>query len=340
MNPGLVIQFLACSAFCLAAATVIPAVGGPFTPGNLVVSTRNTLREYTPSGAHIQSISIPYPGDNCPGCGGARDVVIGSNGHAYVYNGTFQPFLSEYDPFSNTWSHRSFAGLSLVGNVKYGGLAKAGRYVFMADMQTVPPGGPDGIVRFDLEGGPTIRFADNIEPFDLNIGLDGRLYALYPGGSPGGSHVDVFDPSTLSFIRTIEVGRNFHSGVAVDANGSLFLSSYENLSFYHLDRNGNFLSRLPLSEYLSLDVDITPEGKIAFGNQDGVVTLTDRNFESMTTFIVGDNIVNVSFVPVPEPGEMALAALTLLVLARKRRTSVGLDSRPILACRVWQTRRF
>ena len=97
-------------------------------------------------GSLVQSISIPYPGDNCPGCEGA-DIAIGNDGHAYVYNGTFEAYLSEYDPAS-IWSHSTFSGLSVVGNVKHGGLTKTDRYVFMPDMQTAVPGGPDGSFAF------------------------------------------------------------------------------------------------------------------------------------------------------------------------------------------------
>lgn len=39
-----------------------------------------------------------------------------------------------------------------------------------------------GIIRFNLLTGPSIRFPETIEPIDLTIGLDGLLYALYPGG--------------------------------------------------------------------------------------------------------------------------------------------------------------
>ena len=77
----------------------------------------------------MQQFSVPSPSD-------ARDVVVGTAGQAYVYNGTFTPSLSTLDPVAGTWASTTLSGWSTVNNVSYGGVAAFGPYVFASDMNT------------------------------------------------------------------------------------------------------------------------------------------------------------------------------------------------------------
>src|SRR5262245_10779050 len=61
-----------------------------FDPQNLLVVSADVLAEYTPSGALVQQLPIPYPGGR-PGTESARDVAVDQAGLAHVYNGTFDP---------------------------------------------------------------------------------------------------------------------------------------------------------------------------------------------------------------------------------------------------------
>src|SRR5262249_52743487 len=78
---------------------------GPITQGDILVTQGNfggsSLKEFTPTGTFVQTITLPMPGD-----GGARGVVVDSNGNVQIYNGTFSPFLTIYNPntgaFTNT----------------------------------------------------------------------------------------------------------------------------------------------------------------------------------------------------------------------------------------------
>jgi hypothetical protein len=307
--------------FAISVAFVGKSAGAVFTPGNLVVTHQDVLREYTLAGNLVQAINIPYPGPaECPACESSRDVFVHPNGRAYVYNGTFDPLLSEFEPAINVWTHRTFAGLSSVANLSYGGLVGQGRYVFMPDMRTFGTGDElQGIVRFDLAGGPTMRFAEDIEPFDLNIGLNGLLYALYPGGSPSGRSVAVFDPVSMARLKTIDVGRTDNRGVAADFDGSLFLVSWSE-TLYHMDSDGNVLKSLPLPASDTFDVDIDSDGAIVIGSRFGEVMLTDRNLSSITSFSVGGSDVFVSFVTVPEPSTMTiLTVITATCFMRRAR---------------------
>jgi hypothetical protein len=85
--------------------------------------------------------------------------------------------------------------------------------------------------RFDTQGGDPIRFATNIGPIDLNVGLDGSLYALSRGSAinAGGNRVDVFDPQTMAFIRTVTLPQE-HRAIAVDFNGDIYTAQRDPVS--------------------------------------------------------------------------------------------------------------
>ena len=164
---------------CLITSTT--AAFQPLTPGNILVSYNSNIAEYTRTGELVQSIVVPYPGVDY--YHNTRDVVIDQAGNIDVFNSNFNPYLSTYNTSQGTWSHRTYAGWSLANSMAYGGLATMGQYVYVPDMSTAG-GESKGIVRFDLAAGTATRTATDIEPIDLNIGLDGLLYALYPGGVP------------------------------------------------------------------------------------------------------------------------------------------------------------
>jgi hypothetical protein len=290
-----------------------PAQAVTLTPGNLLVSTDESVYEYSPSGELVQSISVPYPGDDLTDAG-VRDITVDRNGNIRAYNGTFDPFLSTFDVSSETWSHVTYSGWSTVNNISYGGIASFQDKVFVTDMETFGDGGVDtaqGIVVFD-ETGVSSRFAEDIAPIDLNLGLDGLLYALYPGGSPGGRSLNVYNPATLEKIREIDLVASLGWGVdrrsiAVNATGDLFVATW-NGEIFHLNSEGVLLDTLELecvglfSGSCSLyDVDISTNGIIALGSRFGDVLVTDESFSNVQSFLVGGSDTFVSIVPKTEP---------------------------------------
>jgi hypothetical protein len=253
----------------------------------------------------------------CTFCDDPRDLSIASNGHAFVFNNKPEPsYVSEFDPVSGTWTHQTFTGLSVENNLAYGGLAINEQSVFATSH-----GGSDrGIVRFDRSGGPTTRFASNIEPLDVSVGLDGLLYALHPTGSPGGQTVNVYDPTSLAFIRSIDVGDIFNRGVAADFDGSLFVISTGS-GITHFRSNGIGIKRLPLDESNRFDIDISSAGKIAVGGRFGIVSITDRSLASVTSFKINgsqsEGSVFVAFVPLPEPHASSLLFIAAFLWPRR-----------------------
>ncbi len=128
--------------FCL-----IPfyAWGDLLGEGNILVSTRDVLYEYTESGTLVQSYAIP-PGPITRATEYARDIVSTSPGEVMIYNGTFDPYLTTLDISADSWSHETYQGWSTVNNGTYGGIAASENYVFVTDMKTYGGGGDKYII--------------------------------------------------------------------------------------------------------------------------------------------------------------------------------------------------
>ena len=69
--------------------------------------------------------------------------------------------------------------------------------------------------------GTAFRFADGTASIDLTVGLDGLLYLLSPGGSPGGRTVDVYAPNTYGFVRNIHLTGTTNDGMAIIGTDSI-----------------------------------------------------------------------------------------------------------------------
>ncbi|MEW8313851.1 MAG: hypothetical protein AB2669_21690 [Candidatus Thiodiazotropha endolucinida] len=88
---------------------IIPsaAFADAFTPGNLMLSTDNTIYETTPQGQIMQSFPTQYPGGSYPATEYARDLAVDATGVVHLYNGTFSPYMSSYAPAAEppSWTH-------------------------------------------------------------------------------------------------------------------------------------------------------------------------------------------------------------------------------------------
>ena len=271
-------------------------------PANLLVSTNDTAFEYTPAGTQVQAFSVPYPGGR-PVTESARDLIVNEDNLVPLYNGTFSPFLSTLDPVTATWTDTTHPSWSTANDGTYGGIAAFKEFVFVTDMNTV--GGSDvGVVRFDTSGGSPLRFADTEEYIDLNLGMDGRLYALQDNETT----VDVFDPTTLAAHGTVSLGTRVR-GIAVNESGAIFGASWDR-EIYHFDSSGAQQNSVSSGNNELTDIDINEDGDIVVGTRFGNVLQTDETLGSVTTFSAGTSLTFVAFARRLLPSSSAAPTVT------------------------------
>ena len=330
------------------AAPLAPAVAGPLTPGDILVSDEvfsgnGRIREFTSSGQLVQTFTFPL----APGDGQPRSITVDTNGNIQIYNGTFSPFLTTLNPVTGAViSNVTLAGWSTVNNITYGGLGAFGNVVFATDMATAGAGAPNGIIRFNVNDGTALRFASGSpngsgDYIQLAVGKNGLLYAQYPGTSPGGNHLDVFDPVTLNFQRTINLGLDLRS-IAIDQSGHIFAVTINDSHIYEFDPNGVLLRSVDTGIRGYTDLTLDDSGRL-LATSGGVLVLTDTSLSTFTELDVGTISVVGTFAAfvepplgavVPEPSSLALFGAGIAGLAgyawrRRKRTAERPLSGPI-----------
>lgn len=268
------------------------------TAGNILVSSGqivvedNRIAEFTPAGGLVQEFAVPEPGDS-----GLRDVVVDGDGAVYGYNGTFDAWLTKLDPATSGYSHQEIPQFSTGNNVSYGGIAVYQNYVFLTDMKT----GNDtlkGLLRVDTTDDSVTRFADTKEYQDINVGLDGIVYARYAGS--GDERLDKFNPSTLAELGTLTFPVSNIRGVAANANGVLYAAAW-NGNIYKFASDGTQQDVLDTDANNLSDLDLHPDGRIVVGGRFGDVLLTDESLDAVTSsFKTNDNLP--VFVAFTDPG--------------------------------------
>jgi hypothetical protein len=262
------------------------AYSAPLTEGNILTSW-GRIYEYTTSGTYVQTIDVSS-------AEGIRDIIVTPTGNIAVYNGTFQPFLSIYDPLYGTWQHTQFSGWSTINNVSYGGIAAFQNFVYVTDMSTSGSGSPAGIVRFNTTDNSAERFAENQNFIDLTIGLDGFLYAA------AGSNISVYDPITFSLVRTFGLQAECR-GIAVNSAGKIFSSSWDG-RIYRYDSDGRIEKSINGGVGSLMDIDISSSGTLLVSGRFGDVLITDEALEAVSVLagVRGEFVAFISPL-VPEP---------------------------------------
>jgi hypothetical protein len=235
------------------------------------------VREFKPDGTLVGQITPPG--------GDPRDVVVSPNGDVQVFDGTFSPQLRTYHPATDTWTSRTTAGWSTVNNLSYGGIAAYGDYVYVTDMETAYETPPfNGIIRFNMADGSVDRFAEGSNYIAMCLGLDGYIYAM------GGSNIDRYDRTTMSYLDTFNAPLGDARGVAVAANGDYYVSDYGN-TVNHYDSAGNLIRSQHAGNGA---VDISTDGQVISGN-----LLMDLDLNILGT--VGDGNYHASFATYQKP---------------------------------------
>jgi hypothetical protein len=327
------------------AVPVATSVAGPLTQGDFLVSDEvfsgngnGRIREFTSSGQLVQTFTFPL----APGDGQPRSITVDSNGNIQIYNGTFTPYLTTVNPLTGAVvSNVTFPGWSTVNNITYGGLGAFGNFVFATDMATAGAGAPNGLIRFNINDGTALRFASGTDYIQLAVGKNGPLYAQYPGGSPGGNNLDVFDPTTLALQKRINLGMDLRS-IAVDKAGHIFAVTINDSHIYEFDPNGVLLRSVDTGIRGYTDLTMDDSGRL-LATSGGVLVLTDVSLSSFTELDVG-TISQVgtfaAFVEpplgavVPEPSSLVLFSAGVAGLAgyawrRRKRTAARSPTRPI-----------
>jgi PEP-CTERM motif len=311
------------------ASTSPSVLADNFTPGDILVSSTtdlqtSLLREYTPTGTLVQTFSVPVaPGGDAY----SRGIATDTSGNVQIYNGTFSPSLTTLNPTgSGSFSNHTFGGWSTVNDIYFGGVAVNGNYAYASDMFTFNGGEPNGIVRFDLTNFSATRFASGTangsgDYTTVSLGLNGMLYAPWPGGSPVGDNIDVIDPVSMT-KTTITLPFLFQvAGVTADQAGNIYaVGALGDGHIYKLDSNGNVLASISTGFTGLTGLELSNSGELLTASNGGEVILTNTSFSQLSSFSVGSQITTFdAFVTpptmVPEPASLTLMAIGLGVVA-------------------------
>lgn len=271
--------------------------------------------------------NVPVPPNNSFSFDTARDLVVDQFGNVLLYNGTFTPSLLSGNAADGIVSQSQSPEFSSISNGTFGGIARAGDFVFLADQSTGGSPG-QGILRIDLTDNSFTRFASTIEPNDLNVSPDGVVFALNGAGSPRNS-VFLYDLQSLALTSQVPVAFDDHRAVAGLGDGTFFTATSGG-DIFHYDSNGTLLNSLNVNGAFFSDIDIATDGQIALGTaQDGEVVLTTTSLDSFSRFRITESTFGgntfvafaTDFSVVPEPSSsLFMLAIGTCLITRRRKT--------------------
>lgn len=213
------------------------------------------------AGLPSQAISIPAIQ---PHTNDQRDITVLEDGRIAVFNGSFTPVLSIYNPATHQWRSLSAAAWSMNYSSNSGGLASQGNIVYAADYQTYERLG-NGYVRFDLDD-DSISYVAGIAATDIAIGLDDDLYLS------NGATIQKFNASTSQLLSELTLPD--HGAIAVDALGHIFTVDWQG-AINKYNAQGVLLNSLTLEDRL-VDVDVRSNGDLLVTDHYGRVYRSDR----------------------------------------------------------------
>ena len=264
---------------------ISPRSGWSAQSGAFLATYDESLRLYSASGTVLREVAVP-PAGGC--CDYPRDLTLLDDGRIAIFNGTFSPQLSLYNPVTHRWTHLQAEDWSLINNGTYGGIASSGDYVYVGNMRNAR-NDRAGVIRFNTITGQTTFFGET-DYIDLTLGLDGVLYAL----DGRGTTVHGFDLDSLSLINS--TGINSARAIAVDANSTLFSATWGGLIQRH-NVDGSIDISLDAGGSL-FDLNLRADGLLLASDRDGRLFSTSTDLSTFSN-IVATNAAD--FVEVVSP---------------------------------------
>ena len=252
----------------------------PINPGNILVMLRNGIVcEYTRTGSLVQQLSVPVVHTVAEEL---RDAVVDDHGRVHFYNGTLNPYLTTYDSETARFENHTFPGWNTFNVLNYGGIGLFADAVYVTDQNCSDA---SGIVRFSLTDFSAQRFAEGHSYEDLNVGLDGFLYALNVGPT---TTIDVYNPVSQLLVKTINLSGDLYGagigGIAVDTDGLIYGAGW-NGTIYKFDSSGAIRASLQVAQGVG-DIDISAHGELITVDSDRNVYTTSTDLAGYSSFSV------------------------------------------------------
>lgn len=263
----------------------------PFDSSNILVSVgsnyptvtayENTVSEFTVNGIGVQTL---YFGPQQAGQGSPpdlRDIAVDENGVLDSVHIAGNIMLTRYSPVSDVFSDFSLFGWGVYSYPTYGAIAAYGHFIFVQDNQysVADPTDHDGVIRFDSSTNESVHFADDTNPIDINVGLDGKLYVLT-------SQLQVYDPVTLNHERDIPfpyASLGPVTDIAVDQTGHIFACGDAGV-IWQLSPNGMIEHSCDLNSPWLTDIDVDADGRLIASQLGGRIIVGDTSLTSFHSF--------------------------------------------------------
>lgn len=250
----------------LALPTTIAAQA--FTPGHILATAGGRLYELDEELNTVRSVAVPFPTNDRFD---VVDVIVDARGLAHVLltGVLIDGSIATFDPVANTWSQHRLP--AFLGNISDGDLTIVGNLLFTKSQRVELPSYATTPVQL---GNPT--------PREISAGNDGRLFAVDAASFLPG--IRVVDPVTLAVVDSFSLpDRRDVRGISSLPNGELVVADWTGTFARYSADGQTLLATLTSGGSGFNDIDVSPDGRIAAGNRDGTIVVTDAAFSSVRT---------------------------------------------------------
>lgn len=215
-----------------------------------------------------------------------RDLCMLDDGRIAIFNGTFSPRLTLYDPLTGEWKDQEAEGFWICNNLSVGGIGCLEDQVFVGGMSEGA-----ALIRFDLSSGLTTGVGGGAGYQDVNVGGDGLVYAL---DSISADFIDVYEPESMEIVDEIQIDFGDARGLAVDAGGVIYVAIWED-KVHQITPEGVQSSVQIARTHNLYDIDINRNGSVLFGGWSETVSLMDANLTNPRDLVDFEEATFVAF---------------------------------------------